>query len=149
MNFIIQEIKNQNKISSIKFIINSIENPLTLYLLELTEVEFQKISEEQKILINFENLANYILNLLNLCKKNINHSAHIFVNESPEVIFLIEEKIKQKINENIKIIFRKANDEEIKKYLSKIYLDIKDQYLDTFNKLNDANIKYECLSIEL
>ena len=59
MNFIIQEIKNQNKISSIKFIINSIENPLTLYLLELTEVEFQKISEEQKILINFENLANF------------------------------------------------------------------------------------------
>ena len=148
MNFIIQEIKNQNKISSIKFIINSIENPLTLYLLELTEVEFQKISEEQKILINFENLANYILNLLNLCKKNINHSAHIFVNESPEVIFLIEEKIKQKINENIKIIFRKANDEEIKNYMNKIYLELRQNFSEIYTILNEQNIKIDKLNKE-
>ena len=148
MTLIIQNVKNQNKITSVKIIINSIENPLTLFLLELTEVEFQKISEEQKLLINFENFSNYIINLLELCKKNINYTAHIFVNESPEILFLIEEKIKQKINENIKIKLRKANDEEIKNYMNKIYLELRANFSEIYNLLNDQNIKLDNLNKE-
>ena len=128
MTLIIQENKNQNKITSIKIIINSLENPLKLYLVELSEIEFQKISESQKLLINFENFSNYILNLLELCKKDLNYSAHIFVNESPEITFLIEEKVELKINDKIKIILRKANDEEIKNYMNKIYLELRTNF---------------------
>ncbi len=148
MTLIIQDVQNQNKITSIKILINSIENPLTLFLLELTEIEFQKISEEQKLLINFENFSNYIINLLELCKKNINYTAHIFVNESPEVIFLIEEKIKQKINENIKIKLRKANDEEIKNYMNKIYLELRSNFSEIYTLLNEQNIKLENINKE-
>ena len=148
MTLIIQEVQNQNKITSIKILINSIENPLTLYLLELTEIEFQKISEEQKLLINFENFSNYILNLLELCKKNKNYTAHIFVNESPEVIVLIEEKSKQKINENLKIKLRKANDEEIKNYMNKIYLELRSNFSNIFSLLNEQNKKLENLNEE-
>ena len=143
MTLIIQEIKNQNKITSIKIIINSLEKPLTLYLLELSEIEFQKIAEEQKLLINFENFSNYILNFMELCKKDFNYSSHIFVDESPEVIFLIEEKVELKINDKIKIILRKANDEEIKNYMSKIYLDLRTNFSEAYSLLNEQNIKLE------
>ena len=143
MTLIIQEIQNQNKITSIKIIINSLEKPLTLYLLELSEIEFQKIAEEQKLLINFENFSNYILNLLELCKKDINYSSHIFVDESPEVTFLIEEKVELKINDKIKIILRKANDEEIKNYMNKIYLELRTNFLEAYSLLNEQNIKLE------
>ena len=148
MKLIIQEIQNQNKISSIKFLLNSIENPLTLFLLELTELEYQKISEEQKVLINFESLSKYLLNLLNLCKSNMNYKAHIFVDESPEIIFLIEENVKQKINENIKLKFRKANDEEIKNYMNKIYMELRTNFSEVYSLLNEQNIKLENINKE-
>ena len=148
MSFIIQEKKYQNKITSIKILINSLDNPLTLYLVEFSELEYQKISEEQKILINFENFSNYILNLLKQCKSDINHSCHIFVNESPEVLFLIEENVKQKINEKLKIILRKANDEEIKNYMNKIFLELRTNFEETHLLLNEQNIKLDKLNKE-
>ena len=148
MTLIIQEVQNQNKLTSIKILINSIENPLTLFLLELSELEYQKISSEQKLLINFENFANYILNLLELCKKETNYISSILINESPEVIFLIEEKVKQKINEKIKLTLRKANDEEIKNYMNKIYLELRANFTETYSLLNKQNMKIEKLNKE-
>ena len=148
MTLIIQEVQNQNKLTSIKILINSIENPLTLFLLELSELEYQKISSEQKLLINFENFANYILNLLELCKKDTNYIASILINESPEVIFLIEEKVKQKIDEKIKLTLRKANDEEIKNYMNKIYLELRANFTETYSLLNIQNMKLEKLNKE-
>ena len=148
MIMIIEEVQSQNKLSSIKFIINSIENPLTLFLLELTELEFQKIIKEQKLLINFDDLAKYILNLLVLCYKNDNYIAHIYVSELTEVIFLIEEKVKDKINEKIKLMLRKANDNEIKNYMNKIYLDLRSNYSNIHSLLNEQNIKLEKLNKE-
>ena len=148
MIIIIEEVKNQNKLTSIKFIINSFENPLTLFLLELTEVEFQKISKEQKLLINFEKFAKYILNLLDICKNNENHIAHIYVNELSEVIFLIEETVKTKINDKIKLILRKANDNEIKNYMNKIYLELRSNFADIYSLLNEQKIKLDKLNKE-
>ena len=148
MIMIIEEVQSQNKLSSIKFIINSIENPLTLFLLELTELEFQKIIKEQKLLINFDDLAKYILNLLVLCNKNDNYIVHIYVSELTEVIFLIEEKVKDKINEKIKLMLRKANDNEIKNYMNKIYLDLRSNYSNIYSLLNEQNIKLEKLNKE-
>ena len=50
------------------------------------------------------------------------------MNESPEITFLIEEKVELKINDKIKIILRKANDEEIKNYMNKIYLELRTNF---------------------
>ena len=148
MIMIIEEVQNQNKLSSIKIIINSFENPLTLFLLELTELEFQKIIKEQKLLINFENSAKYILNLLDLCKKNENHIAHVYISELSEVTFSIEEKVKNKINEKIKLILRKGNDNEIKNYMSKIYLELRSIYFNIYTLLNEQNNKLDKLNKE-
>ena len=63
----------------------------------------------------------------------MNFKANIFVDESPEIIFLIEENVKQKINENIKLKFRKANDEEIKNYMNKIYLELRANFNEVYS----------------
>ena len=86
---ILEIIEYKNKISSFKIIISSYENPLFLIILELSENEFTNISEEQKILITFENFGNYFLNLLNLCKKD-KYISNLFVTESPTVDLIIE-----------------------------------------------------------
>ena len=139
---------NKSIIQTIKIQITNPKDPLVLYLLKLSEEEYVKIMKDQKILINFSEFPNFLLNLSRLCgdqSSQQDYFASINLGESPEVIFTIEEKIKFKITEHIMLKLRKANEEEIKKYLSKIYLDIKNKYLNTFNKLNDANIKYECV----
>ena len=131
--------------------ITSNNDPLILYLLELTELEYEKIMKEQKILINFNDFPKFLLNLAKLCSggDDQNYSAVLDLNELPEVIFKIEEKIKFKISEHILLKLRKANDEELKKYLSTIYLELKNKYKNLFNKFNEINIKNENLNKEI
>ena len=130
--------KVQNQLISIQ--ITSQNDPLVLYLLDLSEIEYQNIMKAQKILINFEDFPNFLLNLVKICNNpEENYSAKFELGDSPEAIFTIEEKIKFKITEHIVLKLKKANDEEIKRYLSKIYIDLKYQFEDTFKKLNEAN----------
>lgn len=133
----------------IKIQLTNPNNPLILYLLELNEEEYKNILDKQKILINFDEFPNFLLNLINLCvDKRQNYFTSLYLDDSPEVIFIVEEKIKFKITEHLRLKLRKANDEEIKKYLSQIYINLKNRFIDTFNKLNEINIKNEYLSKE-
>ena len=86
--------KDQNSIIIIQ--ITSPKNPLILYLLELSEIEYQNIMKEQKILVNFEDFPNFLMKLLKSCSResNQNFSAKLEISDSPEVIFSIEEKKK-------------------------------------------------------
>jgi len=138
----------ENQIVKIK--IKNENNPLILYLLELSEIEFKTLIEEQKINVNFTDFPKFLINMTNLCtgNENTNYSGIIYLNESPEITFVIEESSKNKINEYLKLKFRKANDEELKKYLSEIYLNLKKIFESTFNNLNEINLKNEKLSKE-
>ena len=138
MKINVQLKKEQNQIISIQ--ITSPNDPLILYLLDMSEIEYQNIMKDQKILINFEDFPNFLLNLVKICNNpDQKYNAKLELGDSPEVIFSIEEKIKFKITEHIILKLKKANDEEIKRYLSKIYIDLKYQFEDIFNKLNEAN----------
>lgn len=141
-------IQKENQIIHIK-IINP-NNPLILYLLELSEIEFKLLIEEQKINVNFNDFPTFLINMTNLCSgnENSNYSGIIYLNESPEIIFVIEENSKNKINEYLKLKLRKANDEELKKYLSEIYLNLKKKFEEAFYNLNDLNSKNKNLSKE-
>ena len=141
-------MQKENQIVNIK--ITNPNNPLILYLLELSEIEFKALIEEQKINLNFNEFPNFLINLANLCSvnENTNYSGIIYLNESPEITFVIEENSKNKINEYLKLKLRKANDEELKKYLSEIYLNLKKRFKDTFDYLNDINLKNKKLSKE-
>jgi hypothetical protein len=110
-------MQKEHQIISIK--ITNPNNPLILYLLELSEIEFKALIEEQKINVNFNDFSTFLINMTNLCSgnENTNYSGIIYLNESPEITFVIEENSKNKINEYLKLKLRKANDEELKKYL--------------------------------
>ena len=144
------QLNNENN-PIINIQITSPNDPLILYLLELTEIEYTKIMKEQKILINFNEFPNFLLNLGKLCtgEQDQNHTAILNLNDLPEVIFSIEEKIKFKITDLIILKLRNANDEEIKKYLSKVNIDLKNKNKDLLYKLNETNIKNENLTKEI
>ena len=91
-------MQKENQIVNIK--ITNPNNPLILYLLELSEIEFKALIEEQKINLNFNEFPNFLINLANLCSgnENTNYSGIIYLNESPEITFVIEENSKNKIN---------------------------------------------------
>ena len=141
-------IQKGNQIINIK--ITNPNNPLILYLLELSEIEFKSLMKEQKINVNFNDFPTFLINMTNLCSgnENTNYSGIIYLNESPEITFVIEENTKIKINEYLKLKLRKANDEELKKYLSEIYLNLKKRFEETFYNLNDLNSKNKNLSKE-
>ena len=140
----------QEKKTTIIIQITNPNDPLILYSLKLSELEYKKIIEEQKILISFDDFPNFLLNLVKLCidENNQSYSASLYLANIPEVTFIIQEKIKFKITEHIVLKLKKANDTELKKYLSKKYLDLKSYFLDNFNKLNEANQKNEILKNE-
>ena len=139
---------DQDQKSTIIIQITNPNDPLILYSLELSEIEYKKIMEEQKILISFEDFPNFLLDLVKLCldENNKSYSASLYLAEIPQVTFIIEEKIKFKITEHIILKLKKANDMELKKYLSKKYLDLKYYFFDIFNKLNEENKKNDILN---
>ena len=144
----VQLKEEQNKKIIIQ--ITNSKDPLILYLLELNELENQKIIEEQKLFINFDDFPKFLLDLVYSCveegENGQKYMASIYLDNSPEVVFIIEEKIKFKLTEHIKLILRKANDEEIKKYLDKKYLDLKNKFNDILLKLNDECQKNDILT---
>ena len=144
----VQLKEEQNKKIIIQ--ITNSKDPLILYLLELNELEYQKIIEEQKLFINFDDFPKFLLDLVYSCveegENGQKYMASIYLDNSPEVVFIIEEKIKFKLTEHIKLILRKANDEEIKKYLGKKYLDLKNKFNDILLKLNDECQKNDILT---
>lgn len=140
-------IQKENPIIKIK--IGNKNKPLILYLLELSEIEFKALIEEQKLNVSFNNFPNFLINMIKMIgNENTNYSGIINLTDSPEITFVIEENSKNKINEYLKLKLRKANDEELKKYLSEIYLKLKKRLEDTFINLNDINSKNEKLSKE-
>ena len=145
MKISIEMAKENNPMISIQ--ITNPNDPLILYILDLSEIEYQNIMKEQKILVNFEDFPNFLKNLVELCSDcmNRNYSAKLEINNSPEVVFCIEEKIKFKITEHIRLKLKKANDEELKKYLSTIYLNLKRKYNDMNIILNDSIKKNDIL----
>ena len=140
MKISIEMAKENNPMISIQ--ITNPNDPLILYILNLSEIEYQNIMKAQKILVNFEDCPNFLKNLVELCSDSMNgnYSAKLEINNSPEVVFCIEEKIKFKITEHIRLKLKKATDEELKKYLSTIYL-----YLYFSQLLNFPN--YFCIQI--
>ena len=145
MKISIEMVKENNPMISIQ--ITNPNDPLILYILNLSEIEYQNIMKEQKILVNFEDFPNFLKNLVELCSDsmNQNYSAKLEIINSPEAILCIEEKIKFKITEHIRLKLKKANDEELKKYLSTIYLNLKRKYNDMHNILNDSIKKNDIL----
>ena len=60
---IVSSVKKQK----IQIQITNPKDPLVLYLLDISEVEFHQIKTEQSILIDFQNFPSFMIKMINLC----------------------------------------------------------------------------------
>ena len=128
-------------------------DPLFLYSLELSELEYQQLKAEQSLLVDFQNFPDFILKMIELCK-NDNNDIYTCVfniggqgenNFGPgnSGILSIEEKTQYRKLNQLVLKFQAANDTTLKKYLSDVSKEYKDKYEILTQKYNELNQNFD------
>ena len=123
-------------------------DPLFLYILELSEIEFQQIKSEQSLLIDFQKFPSFILTMLLSCKSENEEEKYSCVLYIPEEggnkfnlttpgILTIEEKTEFRKLNHLMLKLYPANDMILKKYLSNISKEYKEKYISLLQKYNE------------
>ena len=151
--------KNKNIQSNLLIKITNPNDGLFLYILELSEIEYQQLQIEQELLVDFQHFPNYILKLLNQCKNDtedkfncildINQVEENISNLTSPGILTIEEKTEYKKNIHLILKLQPANDIYLKNYLNNIYKEYKDKYESLLVENNELNKNFEDLQIEI
>ena len=94
--------QKRDKRSSLLIQITNPNDSLFLYILELSEIEYQQFKLEQGLLVDFQKFPDYILEMLYKCKNdkegkytcilNISEGGENNINVSAPAILTIEEK---------------------------------------------------------
>ena len=150
--------KNTNKESKIQIQITNPNEPLFLYSLELSELEYQQLKSEQKLLVEFQKFPEFIQKMLDLCQNDQNgkYSCILSLDEDGENnlnsagngILTIEEKTEYRTIELLKLKLKAANDVILKKYLSDISKNYKEKYESINQQYNDLKLQFESLQKE-
>ena len=128
-------------------------DPLFLYTLELSEIEYQQLKIEQSLLVDFQNFPDFILKMFYFCK-NDKEDKYICVfnigglndnnfNSNTLGILTIEEKTPYRKLNHLTLKFQAANDTTLKKYLSDISKEYKEKYENILQKYNDLNQNFD------
>lgn len=120
--------KYTDKESKIIIQITNPNEPLFLYSLELSELEYQQLKSEQKLLVEFQKFPEFIQKMLDLykndqngkytCTLSIDWDNQNNLNSTGNGILTIEEKTEYRKIELLKLKLKAANDIILKKYLS-------------------------------
>ena len=150
--------KFTDKESKIIIQITNPNEPLFLFFLELSELEYQQLKSEQKLLVEFERFPEFIQKMLNLCKNDQNGKYFCTLsldedisnnlNTAGNAILTIEEKTEYRKIELLKLKLKAANDVILKKYLSDISKMYKEKYESTEKQYNDLKQQFESLQKE-
>ena len=139
-----------NKTPSLIIKLTNINNPLFLYILELSKIEYEQFKSEQNLLMNFENFPEYFLKMLNLCKNDRENKYSCTLNLSngeknnpPLGILTIEEKTQYKKLIHLSLKLKNANDENLKNHLKTIIKDYKDNCDSLSQKFNEILNEFE------
>ena len=94
-------------------------DPYFVYKMDCSEQDYHILKTEQQIMVDFQQFPNQFVELLNYCDGSSNAFACIFeVGMSGEGTFKIVQQNQFKASDHLKLIFKKGNDETIKKLLS-------------------------------
>ena len=172
LNMVIKKSENSSSLEKMKVTINKkIEkqpsliiqitnpnDPLFLYTLELTELEYQQLKIDQSLLVDFQSFPDFITKMIFFCKNDkddiytcvfkIGSLGEKNYNVGNTGILSIEEKTQYRKLNHLILKFQSANDTTLKKYLSDISKEYKDKYEDLLQKFNDLNKNFDIFQKE-
>ena len=145
-----QYIDKQSKI--IIQITNPLD-PLFLYILELSEIEYQEIKSKQSLLIDFQKFPQFILKMLSLCKNGRAEEKYFCILSISETggnnlkiatpgILIIEEKTEFRKLNHLMSKSHPAKNIILKKNLSNISKEYKEKYGSLLQKYNELYQNY-------
>ena len=129
-------------------------DPLFLYTLELSELEYQQLKAEQSLLVDFQNFPDFIIKMFYFCKndKDDIYSCVFNIGGGPgdknfssntSGTLCVEEKTQYRKLNHLILKLQAANDITLKKYLSDVYKDYKEKYENLLQKFNDLNQNFD------
>ena len=133
-------------------------DPLFLYSLDLSEIEYQQLKAEQSLLVDFQNFADFITKMFYFCK---NDKDDIYTcvltlggigennfSGSGIGVLTVEEKTQYRKLNHLILKLQAANDISLKKYLSDVSKEYKEKFENLSQKYSDLNQNYEIIQKE-
>ena len=133
-------------------------DPLFLYSLDLSEIEYQQLKAEQSLLVDFQNFPDFITKMFFYCKndKEDIYSCVLNLGAIGENNFAtmsngtlsVEEKTQYRKLNHLILKLQAANDITLKKYLSDVSKEYKEKFENLSQKYADLNQNYELMQKE-
>ena len=133
---------------SVSIQITNPSNPLFLFYVDLSEVEFHKLKSEQCLLFDFQNFVSFLKNMLDLCINDENFVCILHKKNINESVLVIQERTKFKENNHLILNVTQANDNKLKNYLGALSSEFKAKFEETLEKLQQSNKMCESLNQE-
>ena len=141
-------ISTASKTQKFQIEITTPTDPLVLYTLDMSEVEYHKLKNEQGLLIDFQNFTPFLINMLDTCLKDENFVCVLHKKNVNEALFVIQERTKFKEINHLILNVVQANDLEVKKYLGVVMNEFKRKFEETSNSLKELTAHFEELDKE-
>ena len=133
-------------------------DPLFLYSLDLSEIEYQQLKAEQSLLVDFQNFPDFITKMFFYCKndKDDIYTCVLTLGGIGENNFFsvvagvlsVEEKTQYRKLNHLILKLQAANDITLKKYLSDVSKEYKEKFENLSQKYADLNQNYELMQKE-
>ena len=131
-------------------------DPLFLYSLDLSEIEYQQLKTEQSLLVDFQNFPDFIAKMFYFCKndKDDIYSCVLTLGGVSENfsggngILAVEEKTQYRKLNHLILKLQAANDISLKKYLSDVSKEYKEKFENLSQKYSDLSQNYEIIQKE-
>ena len=141
-------INSSNKTQKFQIQITSPHDPLILYTLDMSEVEYHQLKNEQCLLIDFQNFTPFLINMLDTCLKDENFICILHKKNVTEALFVIQERTKFKEINHLILNVAQANDTAVKKFLGALSNEFKMKFENACNSLDKLNTNFEILEKE-
>ena len=133
---------------SVSIHITNPSDPLLLFYVDLSELEFHKLKSEQCLLFDFQNFVSFLTNMLDMCINDENFVCILHKKNINEGVLVIQERTKFKENNHLILNVTQANDTKLKNYLGALSNEFKAKFEDTLAKLEQSNKMCESLNQE-
>lgn len=120
-------------------------DPLILYSLELSDIEYHQLKSEQSLLIDFQNFPAFLLQMLDLCINDKEQTYQCILqkmNNIDALLIICQRTQFREINQLV-LKVQQANDIALKKFLGGLSYEFKQKYEDTLNQLNELKNNYD------
>ena len=130
--------------------ITSPHDPLILYMLDISEVEFHQIKKEQSLLIDFQNFPSFLIQMLELCNEDESKKFTCILHKTSlyEALLVVQERTDFRELNHLILRVNQANDTIVKKFLGALSMEFKSKYEDTLNSFNNLTVNVDNLNKE-